>query len=273
MKKYGFIYITTNLINGKKYIGKRLYTKGWENYLGSGVRLQYAIKKYGRKNFKREILEECFSEEDLNNAEIRWIMFFGAVESEDFYNIAHGGEGMAGGELHPLYGKKHNEETIKKMSKKAKLRTGEKNPFYGKTHSKETREKLAIAQTNRPKSLKERMDISKRTKGKNNPMYGRKHTEKALEINRQAHLGKKASEQVRKKMSENSTVKRKVICLTTGEIFDSVTAGAKKYDRSPATLTNAIKLRNGACGVDKKGNKLVWAYLDEEFCDYKGMLL
>ena len=46
---YGFIYITTNHINGKKYIGQRKYDKQgkWKEYLGSGVVLSKAIKKYG----------------------------------------------------------------------------------------------------------------------------------------------------------------------------------------------------------------------------------
>ena len=67
---YGFIYITTNLINGKKYIGQHK-GDGTDNYLGSGDRLIIAIKKYGKCNFKREIL--CFAEskEELDLLEIQ----------------------------------------------------------------------------------------------------------------------------------------------------------------------------------------------------------
>lgn len=63
-KKYcGFIYMTTNMINGKKYIGKRLYDKRgiWKEYLGSGVLLKRAIRKYGRQSFKRDIIDRAIT--------------------------------------------------------------------------------------------------------------------------------------------------------------------------------------------------------------------
>ena len=53
-EKYGYIYITENLINGKKYIGKAKYkNESYKNtnYLGSGKLITAAIKKYGRENF------------------------------------------------------------------------------------------------------------------------------------------------------------------------------------------------------------------------------
>ena len=54
----GFIYKTTCLINGKIYIGKHEGSES-DNYLGSGTVFEFALKKYGRKNFKREILRRC----------------------------------------------------------------------------------------------------------------------------------------------------------------------------------------------------------------------
>lgn len=92
---YGFIYITTNHINGKKYIGQKKYDDNgrWKNYLGSGLNLSRAIKKYGKENFTREIIEECDSKELLNNREIYWIEYYNATQSKDFYNIAKGGNG------------------------------------------------------------------------------------------------------------------------------------------------------------------------------------
>lgn len=92
---YGFIYITTNHINGKRYIGQRKYDKQnkWKNYLGSGIILSKAIDKYGRENFSKEIIEECESKEQLDEREKYWITYYNAVESDSFYNIASGGEG------------------------------------------------------------------------------------------------------------------------------------------------------------------------------------
>lgn len=92
---YGFIYITTNNINGKKYIGKKKYDKRgyWKLYLGSGVILGKAIKKYGRDNFSKEIIEECDTQDMLNVKEKYWINYYDAVNSINYYNIASGGDG------------------------------------------------------------------------------------------------------------------------------------------------------------------------------------
>lgn len=92
---YGFVYITTNHVNGKQYIGQRKYDKQgkWKEYLGSGIILSRAIEKYGLENFSKEIIEECKTKKILNDREIYWINYYNAVESDDFYNIASGGDG------------------------------------------------------------------------------------------------------------------------------------------------------------------------------------
>ena len=48
---YGFIYITTNMVNGMRYLGQKKFDRGWKNYLGSGAVLRKAINKYGKENF------------------------------------------------------------------------------------------------------------------------------------------------------------------------------------------------------------------------------
>lgn len=91
MKQY-FIYLTTNLINGKKYIGQH-YGTTTDKYLGSGIQLTRAIKKYGKENFQREILE-IVSENTVDEKEKYYIDLYNAVASEEYYNIAEGGNGL-----------------------------------------------------------------------------------------------------------------------------------------------------------------------------------
>ena len=90
---YGYIYETTNLINGKKYIGQKTNNIFLaEKYLGSGIYLNRAIKKYGKENFKVNLIEECETKEELNNREIYWIDYYNAVKSNAYYNQSKGGD-------------------------------------------------------------------------------------------------------------------------------------------------------------------------------------
>lgn len=63
------------------------------SYLGSGIWIKESIKKYGRENFIKEVIEVCVSKEELLEREKYWIKFYNAVESKDFYNIHEGGTG------------------------------------------------------------------------------------------------------------------------------------------------------------------------------------
>ena len=63
---YGFIYASTNMCNGKRYLGRRKLSEDWEYYLGSGSIFKKAVKKYGRENFVRDIIDIAYSEKELN---------------------------------------------------------------------------------------------------------------------------------------------------------------------------------------------------------------
>lgn len=89
---FGYVYITTNLVNGKRYIGKRSLPEFDVNYLGSGKLLKRAIKKYGKDNFKCEVIKWCETEEELNNSERYYIKEYNAQKSDMFYNISEGGD-------------------------------------------------------------------------------------------------------------------------------------------------------------------------------------
>lgn len=68
----GYVYKTTNLLNGKIYIGQHVPKKK-SIYYGSGTLLKPALEKYGKNNFKVEVLQWCRNQEELNEAEVDWI--------------------------------------------------------------------------------------------------------------------------------------------------------------------------------------------------------
>jgi group I intron endonuclease len=88
------IYLTTNLINNKKYIGKDINNN--PKYLGSGSVLKKAIKKYGKENFKKEILEYCNSKEELCQREEYWLNFHNAETDPLYYNKTNKAFGNSG---------------------------------------------------------------------------------------------------------------------------------------------------------------------------------
>jgi hypothetical protein len=68
-KKYHYIYKTTNLKNGKFYVGMHSTHNLNDGYLGSGLRLRRSIRRNGPENFKLEYLEFFDTREDLINKE------------------------------------------------------------------------------------------------------------------------------------------------------------------------------------------------------------
>jgi hypothetical protein len=108
----GFVYIIENLTNGRKYIGKKLFSfskttyktiklkngtkkrkkiKGkipsdWQDYYGSSVELSNDIALLGKENFKRQILYYCRSKAECSYIEAKLQFENKVLESADYYN-------------------------------------------------------------------------------------------------------------------------------------------------------------------------------------------
>lgn len=175
---YGYIYITTNLVNGKQYIGKHVSSQFDENYKGSGILLWKAISKYGWDNFKTEILKECISLEDLNQSEVEEIANRDAVNSDQYYNLAGGGKGdwssqWVSNEFRRNFAEQMSGDRnpAKRPEVQAKMRgprpsiSGSNNPNYG-----------GLSEINR-KHISESRIKSGIAKGERNPMYGKRGKE------------------------------------------------------------------------------------------------
>lgn len=113
---YGYIYKTTNLINNKIYIGQHKSSVFDEHYMGSGKMISDAIKKYGKDNFKCEILEWCESRQDADTKERLYISQNGLPNYDIGYNITKGGQSRFFTDM------KHDKESKQKMSERAKGR-------------------------------------------------------------------------------------------------------------------------------------------------------
>lgn len=117
-----------------KYIGKCIYDKkacSWKTYLGSGLYIQRAIKKYGKENFYKIIIDEADNEQELRDIEEYYIDMFDAVKSKDYYNLKN--SSMGGN----TYGSDKNSERYKKrVENVSRATSGKNNPMYGRPKTK-----------------------------------------------------------------------------------------------------------------------------------------
>jgi group I intron endonuclease len=129
------IYETINKINGKRYIGKDKHND--PNYLGSGKILNKAIKKYGKENFIKTILEQCDSEDHMAERERHWIEITNAQSLDMYYNIQEGGKG-GNNWNHRLDTKEFNDF-------KKKMKTINNLPRANTKHSEQTKQNQRTA--------------------------------------------------------------------------------------------------------------------------------
>lgn len=100
-----FVYLITNLETGKRYIGKKLFTKtrrkpvkgkkrkkkvvsasDWRDYFGSNIALIADKDRLGPEKFRREILKLCKSKGTANYWEARYQVDHRVLESDEWYN-------------------------------------------------------------------------------------------------------------------------------------------------------------------------------------------
>ena len=231
------IYKTTNLVNGKIYIGQTIKNTNNNEYLGSGKYLKRAIIKYGKKNFKRETLITCKSQEELNAYEIYFIEKFNALDKSIGYNLHKGGyyikpeqrHGAKGynrpkGKNSPRYGKSYfacwadnygiekANELMTELSKKLKdVRKGENNPNYGNGWKIAGEKNCQFGMT-----------------GEKSPNWGRKHSKETKKKIRESalkyHNGTrtdKEREAIKKGMAKNRNYYIEQYDKETGELLNT----------------------------------------------------
>ena len=175
--KYHIVYITTNLINNKQYVGDHSTYNINDKYLGSGLNIKKAIKKYGRQSFKKEILEIFDTKLNAFNAQEKYIIKYNTL-SPNGYNLSIKGglqvSGSMSNESKLKYsltrkGKKPTPEAKEARRKgllghsvSEKVRENTRNINLGKHLSKETIEKFKKSKLNMSSELRKK--ISENTK-------------------------------------------------------------------------------------------------------------
>lgn len=187
MKTRG-IYILTNLVNGKKYVGKdaALPTRVSQHLAGTAVTcklIHNAIKKYGRENFDIEIIPYPNISKDALNAVEQWKIASLQTKVPNGYNLTDGGDGTPGCKPSP--------EKIRKIVASRK----------GYTHSEETRRKIGIASAKRSEKINQQISetLKARYQDGMQPWNKDKKGSQTSWIK-----GKKQSPETRKKLSEAS---------------------------------------------------------------------
>lgn len=224
------VYIHTTP-NGKMYVGitKRKPETRWgrngNNY--KGQIFYNAIEKYGWDNIEHEIVAEHLTKEEAENFEITLIDKLHTRDKKYGYNVSSGGEGVHGlcGEKHPYYGKPMPEEIRQKISMSKRL-----NP------KKCTDEELKrMSETS--KEIWAREGYREKMSGKNASAYG--------------------------KCGADNPTSKKVICLNTGEVYDSAKIASEERLCSHSKLCACCRGERKSCGKDEYGNKLAWMYYED----------
>lgn len=223
MKPIGFVYLTTNLVNGKVYVGQYTFKKDErlnDTYLGSGTRITQAIKKYGRENFKREILKLCYNINQLNAWETYYTLRYNPnLDPQIGYNQIIGPVRRCGNKNPACYPnvKKKMIEINRKTTSDLEYRKRHSEimkeyykthtpTFLGKHHSEETKEKIRQKAIGRrawnkgiPISEEQKRKQSEKMKGRyigeKNPNYGNRWSlesrKRLSDIKKTAYLGRK----------------------------------------------------------------------------------
>ena len=211
-----YVYLIVNKVNQKLYFGSHCWNGDGvdPNYYGSGKIIKQAIEKYGKDNFIVYPIQFYSNAEECRKAEEELLTRYDIANNPYCYNIKNSAIGWD-------KGKKHTEETRKKISQANK----------GKKRTEEARKKLSQANKGKTLSDEHRQKLSESKKGENNPNYGKHHTDEH-----------------RKKLSQANNYRKipvVAIQLSTGKIrvFESQIECARQLNLDRRLIYSCLKGR------------------------------
>lgn len=200
--------------------------KRWLNGLGYRTQPKFfrAIKKYGWKNFSHDILWQGESVEDAERYEKEFISTYHSCDNKFGYNVNAGG----------FYNTSTDEF-------REKVKVAHNTPEYLEKQRKINEKRWA--------NPEEHKKMSERMSGKNNYWYGRKRGKEWSDISKAIFA------------PYTEKLKRPVICIETGERFESVTDVANSIGVCPSEIRQYCKRYRTA--KHKWSGRLHWKYADD----------
>jgi group I intron endonuclease len=200
-----YIYEIKNILDNKIYIGCHETDNVDDGYMGSGLILLLAMKKYGKENFQKTILEFCENKQKMFDKE-KELVTEEFVKRLDTYNLNIGGHGGS------IPGWKHTDEAKRKISEANYRRDPKSFSNPGWNHSQETKNKISEKLKGKQKTEEHRKKLSEANKGKKSSeetckklsekSKGRKFSEETCKKLSEKLKGQKLSEDVKNKISE-----------------------------------------------------------------------
>lgn len=160
MKVY-YVYKTINLITNMEYIGSH-YGKVNDSYYGSGLAISRALKKYGKENFIKEIIEIVEDKNFLLERERFWLKHYNCANNSQFYNLTNvaGGGYMSDGKNDE---EKKNIQEKQEIGRRAKRKqTVQKMQHTKQNWTEEQKQHLSVAISTALKNLPEDVKMRKK---------------------------------------------------------------------------------------------------------------
>jgi hypothetical protein len=199
--KFYYVYLITNTIINKQYIGSKVCYKNDplnDGYWGSSKYLNEDYKIYGKEKFLKEIITHCKDKFSMLDKETEYIINFNTLSPNGYNRFLPNdrkGFHMSGFKFsdeskQKMRGRKHSDKEKQLMKQNHRNYKKENHPQWGTNLSIHHINKIKKALTGKHLSEQTIKKISIASSGKNNGMFGKTHKEDSIRKNREKALNR-----------------------------------------------------------------------------------